>query len=555
MAPSSNHKETQLIKNPILKGFNPDPAIIRAEDDYYIATSTFEWFPGVQIHHSKDLVHWRLLTRALTRVSQLDLRGCSNSGGVWAPCLTYHNGTFYLLYSVVRHFDRSLYCFDSPNFMVTAKDIKGPWSEPIFLNSSGFDPSMFHDDDGRKWVTNMYWDHRKHHGSFGGILLQEYSEKQKRLVGPIRNIFKGTELGITEGPHLYKREGFYYLMTAEGGTSYEHAITLARSRRIEGPYHVSPNNPIITSSHDPELEIQKAGHGSLVETQNGQWYIAHLSGRPLSKRGRCVLGRETCIQKVGWTEEGWLKLEHDTNEPQVKVQAPGLKTHKWPKVSAKDHFDSDELSVHLMTLREPLGDNDFSLKDRPGFLRLKGGSFLIAKHKQSFVARRQQSFTYSATTCVEFEPETFQQMAGLVCFYDVDNFFYLRISHDEELGKNLAIITCDRGEVDEPLSKEVVIEGWKQIFLRVYVHLNMLQFACSQDGKNWKLIGPVFDASKLSDEYVHTFAFTGAFVGLACQDISGRKKSADFDFFEYVEDDKLCKKVFSQKTESMVHKA
>ena len=146
------------IRNPVLRGFNPDPSILRVGDDYYIATSTFEWFPGVQIHHSKDFDHWRLLTRPLRRISQLDMAGASNSAGVWAPCLSHDNGVFYLAYTNVGFFDRSLFTFDTPNYLVTARDIEGEWSEPVYLNASGFDPSLFHDDDGRKWLVNQLWD-------------------------------------------------------------------------------------------------------------------------------------------------------------------------------------------------------------------------------------------------------------------------------------------------------------------------------------------------------------------------------------------------------------
>jgi xylan 1,4-beta-xylosidase len=179
------------IRNPVLPGFNPDPSILRVNDDYYIATSTFEWFPGVQIHHSKDLVHWRLLTHPVTRTSQLDMRGNISSSGVWAPCLSYRDGMFYLIYSNVRSYKGPFK--DVYNYLITAKNIEGPWSEPIFLNSSGFDPSLFHDTDGKKWLVNMLWDHRKlklvepNHddganedehasiqGCFAGILIQEY---------------------------------------------------------------------------------------------------------------------------------------------------------------------------------------------------------------------------------------------------------------------------------------------------------------------------------------------------------------------------------------------
>src|SRR5437870_3864070 len=206
-----------MIKNPILRGFNPDPSILRVGDDFYIATSTFEWYPGVQIHHSRDLVHWRLMTRPLGRASQLDMRGEPDSCGVWAPCLTYADGLFHLVYTDVKRYGRSTVAGasgaslrDFHNFLVTSASIEGPWSDPVYLNSSGFDPSLFHDDDGRKYCLNMLWDHRPGNNRFAGIVAQEYSAREKKLVGERVNISPGTALGLTEAPHLYKRERFYH---------------------------------------------------------------------------------------------------------------------------------------------------------------------------------------------------------------------------------------------------------------------------------------------------------------------------------------------------------
>src|SRR4026207_775652 len=202
------------IRNPILPGFNPDPSICRAEDDYYIATSTFEWFPGVQIHHSRDLVDWRLIARPLNRPSQLDMRGDPDSCGIWAPCLTHADGLFYLIYTDVKRYGRASApgagggapSRDSTNYRETSPDIGGPWSDPTFLNSSGFDPSLFHDDDGRKYLVNMLWDHRPGQNRCGGIVLQQYSVRERRLVGERHMIFEGTPIGFTEAPHLYKRD-------------------------------------------------------------------------------------------------------------------------------------------------------------------------------------------------------------------------------------------------------------------------------------------------------------------------------------------------------------
>ena len=308
-----------FIENPILKGFNPDPSICRVGDDYYIATSTFEWFPGVRIHHSKDLKNWKLVAHPLNRKSQLEMKGVPDSCGVWAPCLSYNDGVFYLVFTNVKSFDGVWK--DTPNYVVTTTDILGDWSDPTYLNSGGFDGSFFH-DNGKVWYLNMLVDHRK--GKFfGGVELQEYNTGTKALDGEIYYLTNGTKLGSTEGPHLYKHNDYYYLILAEGGTEYGHAATILRSKSIIGPYDEHPENPILTCKSDVNHPLQKAGHASMIETQNGDWYIVFLIGRPLSTQGRCILGRETAIEEIVWKNE-WPLLKSKTNLPRVKIPMPNL---------------------------------------------------------------------------------------------------------------------------------------------------------------------------------------------------------------------------------------
>ena len=275
-----NTSNAALIQNPILRGFNPDPSILRVGEDYYVATSTFEWYPGVQIHHSRDLVHWRLLTRPLNRASQLNMLGEADSCGIWAPCLTYADGFFWLIYTDVKRYGRTTVggasgasLRDFHNYLVTSPRIDGDWSDPVYLNSSGFDPSLFHDDDGRKYLVNMLWDHRPGNKRFAGIVLQEYSVTERKLIGRRQLIFSGTPLAFTEAPHLYKRDGWYYLLTAEGGTGWGHAVTMARSRTINGPYTLHPDTCILSARQRPDVELQRAGHADLVETPNGVQHI------------------------------------------------------------------------------------------------------------------------------------------------------------------------------------------------------------------------------------------------------------------------------------------
>ncbi len=521
------------INNPVLRGFNPDPSILRVGEDYFIATSTFEWFPGVQIHHSINLVNWELVTRPLDTVELLDLEGNPNSGGIWAPCLSYDEGSFYLIYTNVRSWDDGPYKV-AHNYLTTAEDIRGPWSDPIYLNSSGFDPSLFHDDDGRKWLLNMVWDHRRGKNAFAGILLQEFCPETQRLVGPIENIFLGTELSLVEGPHLYKINGFYYLLTAEGGTQYEHAVTLARSRKINGPYEVHPNNPLLTSYGQTEAILQKAGHASMVETPEGEWYLAHLCGRPIDGK-HCILGRETAIQKLVWCEDGWPELAQGGATPTVSVEAPAAAlgnvnqpTHQ------KLQFNRPTLDIHFQSLRRPMDPSWISLTDRPGFLRLYGEEPTVSRFRQSLVARRLQAFGAEASTCLYFEPQTFQEMAGLIAYYDTDNHYYLRVSRDEAVGRCLNILQADAAEISEVLDDEISLPETGPITLKVKLAGDSLQFSFSTDGDTFLQIGPALPVKTLSDDY-YKLGFTGAFLGLCAQDISGQRRPADFEFFTYQE--------------------
>ncbi|MEJ8473686.1 glycoside hydrolase family 43 protein [Roseibium algae] len=527
----------QVIQNPILPGFNPDPSICRVGDDYYIATSTFEWFPGVQIHHSKDLVHWRLITRPLNRKSQLDMRGNPDSGGIWAPCLTHADGRFWLVYTDVKRNEGNFK--DAHNYIVTAENIEGPWSDPIYVNSSGFDPSLFHDSDGRKWFSNMFWDHRRNPTAFAGIVLQEFDPKSSKLVGPVKNIFKGTERGLVEGPHLYKRNDYYYLLTAEGGTGYRHAVTLARSKRITGPYELHPDKHVVSSLTFPDNPIQRAGHGDIVENQTGETYLVHLMGRPVAGLNRCQMGRETSIQKCVWGDDGWLRLEGEPLCPQSEVPAPALPPHPFPEEPTRHDFDEPVLPSAFQWLRTPHPERLFSLTDRPGHLRLFGRESIGSYFEQALIARRQTSNNFVAETSVDFNPDTAQQTAGLIAYYGRYQFFLLAITQDEVLGRCLTLLTCPgdypSGTLQLPLGALHGLDDDAPVRMKIEVNGLSLRFFYAQQEQEWCRIGPVFDASILSDEAGRGEHgnFTGAFIGIHAMDISGNGHPADFDFFSY----------------------
>lgn len=527
-----------MIRNPILPGFNPDPSICRVDDAYFIATSTFEWFPGVQIHRSTDLVNWDLACRPLTRASQLDMRGNPDSCGIWAPCLSYADGLFWLVYTDVKRLDGNFK--DAHNYIVTAPAIEGPWSDPIYVNSSGFDPSLFHDDDGRKWFLNMQWNHRGRSlggqpksPAFDGILLQEWHPK-RGLIGPVRNIFAGSPLGLVEGPHLFRRNGWYYLTTAEGGTGYGHAVTMARSRQIEGPYEMHPQTHLITSKDHPDAPLQRAGHGQIVETPTGEVYHTHLCSRPLPGRFS-PLGRETAIQKCVWGDDDWLYLEHGGPVPALDVPAPDPVTPR-PVAPVQRVFDAQGLPPEFQWLRTPHPERLFTLTDDG--LVLHGRESVGSWFEQSLVARRQEHLHYRAETeLADFGPDTYQQAAGLVSYYNRHKFHFAAVTWDEVLGRSLTIMSCPGDWPDGALQwpAEPVALSPGPVWLAATIKGADLKFQWHQGG-DWTDLGPVLDAAVISDEggRGEHGSFTGAFVGMMAFDITGQARSARFRSFDYI---------------------
>ena len=533
-----------MIRNPILPGFNPDPSICRVGEDYYIATSTFEWYPGVQIHHSRDLVNWTLVRRPLERQSQLDMRGNPDSCGIWAPCLSYADGLFWLVYTDVKRYDGNFK--DAHNYIVTAPRIEDEWSDPVYVNSSGFDPSLFHDDDGRKWFVNMQWNHRtESYGgapkspAFDGILLQEWDPQTKALKGPIRNIFAGSPLGLVEGPHLFKRNGWYYLTTAEGGTGYNHAVTMARSRSIEGPYEMHPNLHLITSKDAPDAVLQRAGHGQYVETPDGETYHTHLCGRPMPPKRRCTLGRETALQKCVWKDDDWLYLAQGGVVPEVDVPAPTDVEPNEQPVRIETQFSPGPLPMEFQWLRTPQPERIFSLSERPGHLRLYGRESIGSWFEQALVARRQEHHSFRAETTIDFTPDTYQQVAGLTHYYNRHKFHAVVVTLHERLGRVVTIFSCPgdfpHGRMVFPADSGVAIPDGP-VGLAMEIRENDLQFSWRAGGSNdWQALGPALDAGVISDEggRGEHGSFTGAFAGMVAFDTSGRGRPADFSRFVY----------------------
>jgi xylan 1,4-beta-xylosidase len=433
---------------------------------------------------------------------------------------------------------------DTHNYLTTCVTIDGEWSEPVYLNSSGFDPSLYHAQDGRKWFLNMVWDHRPDRTFFGGIRLQEYSPAEGRLVGESALIFEGSEHGCTEGPHLYRHGDDYYLMTAEGGTGYDHVVTMARSRGLQGPYEVDPAGPMLTARDTPGHPLQRTGHGDLVDSPDGRYFLVHLCSRPLPGTRRSPLGRETAIQRIERTADGWFRLASGGILPEESVDVGAHSGDRPASTGADrpgqvDRFDGPELPDHYQWLRCPHPEDLFSLTERPGYLRLFGRESPGSLYRQSLVARRQEHFAYEAETEIRFEPEHFQQLAGLICYYNSTKFHYLYLSRDAEVGKHLAVLSCEGDLLQEGVfpgyDDRVPVPEGCAIRLRARVRGPSLVFSWSADGEKWRELPFEFDASLLSDEAGkgEGAQFTGAFVGMCCNDLAGTGRPADFAWFSY----------------------
>lgn len=535
------------MRNPILPGFHADPSICRRGDDYYLAVSSFEWFPGIPIYHSRDLKHWELLTHGLCDDRNPDLRKLPSAKGVWAPCLTWceADGLFYLTYSVMHSMNARY--FDEDNFVQTAPEVTGPWSEPVYLHSAGFDGSLFHDTDGKKYVAALDWETRETYEKPGAICLAEYDPRQKQVVGEIRRIYTGgTDRGCIEGPHLTKRGEWYYLMCAEGGTGYAHCVTMARSKCVWGPYEPDPQNPIVTSvpgdfneRHDwdhlkpryfnPASYLQKSGHGSYVDTPLGETYLVHLCSRPFRPELRCTLGRETAMEKMVWTEDGWLRMADGGNLARAEFTPSALPEVPMPPLPERDDFTGDVLRPDYYAPR--WSPARFCTLE-PGKLLLRGSESLCSLHQVSLLARKLTSVHTTVTTALDFAPESYHHAAGLVLYYDNMNYVFLeKYVEDAGCPAMLRVRRLDNGVRTE--SAGIPAPGGR-VFLRLEIRGRDTQFYWSGDGRTYLPIGPVWDTSEFSDEYCKYGEFTGAFVGMACEDSLLHRATAAFSFFQSV---------------------
>lgn len=539
-----------MMKNPIFPGFNPDPCICKAGDDYYVIVSSFEWMPALPIYHSKDLKNWELYTHVIRSEKQADIRKLPSAKGIWAPCLTYceEEKLFYVIYGVMNSMNARY--FDVDNYLITASDIKGPWSEPVYLHSAGFDASILHDDDGKKYIVSLEWETREGYEKPGAVCIAEYSPVEKKIIGYPKRFWQGgTDRGCIEAPHLYKRKGFYYIMCAEGGTGYGHSVTMGRSENVWGPYEKDPMNPIVTSIpgefnerkdpdhlkpkyYNPESMLQKSGHGSYVENELGEVYLVHLTARPFVPELRCTLGRETAMQKMTWTDDGWLRMADKSNLAKENFEESKLPEYPMPQIPDFDDFNSDTLGIQYYAPR--ISPESFAdVKARPGYVRIRGQESRTSLNKVSILARKLTSVNAVITTKMEFKPEIYQHSAGLIMYYDNMNYINLRKYYSQTLGQSaISVIQLENGTRTDYLDTRTPVKD-VPVYLRLRIENRKTFFEWSYNGEQYLRIGKEFDTTKFSDEYCKYGEFTGTFVGMTCADRMLHQHFADFDFFEY----------------------
>lgn len=508
------------IKNPILSGFYPDPSICAVGEDFYLVTSTFAYFPGVPIFHSKDLINWEQIGNILSRESQLNLEGANHSQGIFAPTLRYHNGKFYMITTNISH---------GGNFIVTAEKPEGPWSDPHWLEGAeGIDPSLFFDDEGKAYYvgTRPNPEGERYNGDWEDW-IQEIDLNNMCLIGESHKIWKGAMKDVIwpEGPHLYKIDGYYYLMIAEGGTGPEHSVTIARSTSIYGRYEGCPRNPIITHRHlGKSYPIKHVGHGDLVKTQDDKWFMVMLASRTCE--GYCNTGRETFLAKVVW-EDGWPVVNPGTGILELEQEHELLEYEVEPKESCY-HFYGNELDNNWMFLRNP-SKNLYSLTEKEGCLRLHlKEQSLKDFDNPAYIGVRQKDYNYVTSTMMEFKPDCENESAGIAIVQS--NEYNMRYEYTMKDGKEvLQIVECKQGK--DILIKKLEINT-RRLYLKIVSRGQRLDFYYGTEGNNYKLLKKGVHAINLSTEVAG--GFVGCTIGMYGSS-NGKMSNnyADYFWFEY----------------------
>jgi alpha-N-arabinofuranosidase len=509
-----------MYQNPVIRGFHPDPSVCRVGDSFYLVTSSFQYFPGIPIFHSTDLVNWQQIGHCITRESQLDLARVPDSGGIWAPTIRYHDGRFFVISTVLddvnftNRLDADLThdasAIEGRHFIVSTSDPRAEWSDPVWVSGGGFDPSLHFESDGRAIVT---------HADRGRILQGYVDVETGRREDEPRTIWTGTEEVDTEGPHLYRIGDYYYLLVAEGGTSYDHSIAVARSRSAWGPWEECPHNPVLSQRIAGQSPIQATGHGDLVQDAAGEWWIVFLGNRPVGYPRFHTLGRETFATPVTWVD-GWPVVD----EPRL-IQDDGRGRTQLPRPTAWcDEFDGSALRHEWSSIRQ----------SNP-HVRVEGGRLQV-EHPDlpgatlhSFIGVRQLEHSCRVEAEIDVESAADGAEFGLTVAMDVDHYYRIVIAHD---GTNRTVVLerAVRGLV----AREVLGAAPPgAALLRVDATPFAYVLTCRDAASGGQVGSGAGHAMSLSSEVAG--GFTGVFFGLEARGV--QRSNARWFAIDYPDDD------------------
>ncbi|MBQ8674348.1 MAG: glycoside hydrolase family 43 protein [Bacteroides sp.] len=498
-------------QNPVIPGFYPDPSVCRVGEDYYLVNSSFCYFPGVPLFHSKDLVNWEQIGNCLTRPSQVDLKGLNTWLGIYAPTLRYHDGTFYMITTNVPH---------GGNFLVHTTDPREEWSEPVWLKQGGIDPSLYFEEGKCYMVSNPE----------AGIYLCEINPRTGEQLTPSLRIWNGTGGRHPEAPHIYKKDGWYYLLIAEGGTEYGHKVTIARSRTIEGPYESNPANPILThiNRNAQDNPIQGTGHADLVEAADGSWWLVCLAFRPQTGSHH-LLGRETFLAPVRWDKGAWPVVNGDGSIA-LQMNVPTLPLQPFEKPAVRTDFGKEKPAGHeWVYLRNPHAEN-YTYSTQALRLHATTASLNQTAESPTFIGRRQQHIDFTATAALKLEKAQPGDEAGVTVYMENHSHYDLCLKQTDN-GEVAVVLRYQMGELTHQAC-EIPLKRAGKPLLRVTGDKENYTFTYSTNGgKSFTTVG------RMNTRYLSTETaggFTGIILGLYATSANEASQAvAEIDYFEY----------------------
>lgn len=546
-----SQQKDKMFSNPILAGFYPDPSICRVGDDYYLVNSTFSYYPGIPVHYSKDLVNWKLIGYVMERPEQINLEGLGVSRGIFAPAIMHHERTFYVTCTLVDA---------GGNFVVTSDKPEGPYSEPYWIPQiNGIDPSMFFDDDGKAYIlyNSVAPENKPLYDGHRTIRMYEFNLDKMEVTGEEFILINGgTDISKKpvwiEGPHILKKDDYYYLIAAEGGTAEEHSEVVFRSREVTGPYISYEKNPILTQRHlDPRREypITSTGHADIVETNSGEWWAVFLGCRPYPpfEEGFYNTGRETFLAPVEWIE-GWPVINPDYEEVQYYYPypiQPLVEMNDIPRSGNfvyKDDFDGDELNLNWMFLRNSR-EKWYNLNEKEGHISLKlKPETCSEKVNPVFLGHRQQHLKGSAGIAINFSPETESEKAGLLIFQNENHYYFLCKSLHDDIEEIQLYQSVEEDSSIKLIASEKIDKEFsdKDLFLKIVADEKKYSFHYSFKPDEWNLLKDNVDASFLSTRIAG--GFVGCMYALYATSLGKESNNkAHFDWFEYAGNDEVYK--------------